>query len=556
MERSNILKLFLLSVSALCITFGTQAEPTVGETIFLGPFAGLGAKVHPANQSPKPVLFYGTDLGYSYVHDNKVHFLFGDSVGAPAALAPIELQSSGWNHDDAFGWVDINEYPDASKFSPDNLPVLRMGQNEGTDEASAIDPGFTSDLLKTPEAGFSNGTREFIIFFSGTNQVCATDNDCANHLQCDTGFGYSGVVPGDRLGISWACRDGQENCNSNTMDVDLEGNRTASGMCYDSTSSVYSSSLAGNISAISWRQRIGIRSLEDPRKYKSIGDWDTTKYYNATVSTVEKFVPEQEPDQQNYTAATLAKDANAAAQQKVLVWGRPGFIGVGKNSRDLGLYFGYADMPVDESSTWTMNFFTGVDSNGIPQFSDNEREAIPVDLDSTQAGNQPQEVHDITGQMSIAWVEQLNKWIMFYGGGISNSAQFGESDCGLLGNFARDECQDVDIGNGAVRMRSADNPWGPWTPPQDVFVGGDYKIPGSGQFGVGGILYHPECKEEGCAPHSDLPVFDRTKEYGYMYAPTIVEPWIVSKDDGVDVIWNVSTWNPYRVVLMRTHIRK
>jgi hypothetical protein len=24
--------------------------------------------------------------------------------------------------------------------------------------------------------------------------------------------------------------------------------------------------------------------------------------------------------------------------------------------------------------------------------------------------------------------------------------------------------------------------------------------------------------------------------------------------DGVDVIWNASTWDPYRVILLRTHI--
>ena len=46
-------------------------------------------------------------------------------------------------------------------------------------------------------------------------------------------------------------------------------------------------------------------------------------------------------------------------------------------------------------------------------------------------------------------------------------------NCGVLELFTRGECKDVVIGYGAIRMRSANDPWGPWTAPLDVLVGGD-----------------------------------------------------------------------------------
>ncbi len=125
----------------------------------------------------------------------------------------------------------------------------------------------------------------------------------------------------------------------------------------------------------------------------------------------------------------------------------------------------------------------------------------------------------------------------------------------MLQLFTGSECKQVVIGNGAVRMRTADDPWGPWSPPQDVIAGGDPDAPGSGQYGPGGMLHHPDCKGETCAPHTDTPFYN-PREYGFFYAANIIEEWIKPTDDGVDVIWNASTWDPYRVDLLRTRIKR
>jgi hypothetical protein len=104
-------------------------------------------------------------------------------------------------------------------------------------------------------------------------------------------------------------------------------------------------------------------------------------------------------------------------------------------------------------------------------------------------------------------------------------------------------------------MRTADHPWGPWSAPQDVIVGGRYEEPGSGEFGPGGALFHPDCEDPTCAPSSAVPVLQDTG-HGWFYGVNIIEPWTRPAGDGVDVIWNASTWDPYRVVLLRTRINR
>jgi hypothetical protein len=67
------------------------------------------------------------------------------------------------------------------------------------------------------------------------------------------------------------------------------------------------------------------------------------------------------------------------------------------------------------------------------------------------------------------------------------------------------------------------------------------------------MLNHRNCNEEGCAPHTQTPFYNEN-EYGFFYSANIIVPWITTDGDSVDVLWNASTWDPYRVVLLRTRI--
>ncbi len=304
--------------------------------------------------------------------------------------------------------------------------------------------------------------------------------------------------------------------------------------------------------AVAVTHRIGLRDTVEPKRYRPLRDWPTNKFANLALRTVQDFDPARGAGraQQDYRAATTA-----GANRRVFVWGRPGFIGVAARGRTHGLYFAYVDMPAGDATPWKLNYYSGMDAKGVAQFSEHERDAVALDLDSAKEGVQPLEVHDVVNQMSIAWVEPLGKWVMFYSGGVTRIPLPPLlPNCGVLELFTGAMCRDVVIGNGAFRMRTADNPWGPWSAPRDIIAGGDPEArPLADQYAPGGMLRHPECTAPTCAPHT--PDTEVTPgDYGFLYSANIIEQWIRPAGKGVDILWNASTWNPYRVILLRTRI--
>lgn len=521
----------------------TEPGPTVRSTEVLGPFTGHGAPLHGDNERPERIAYYGTDLGFSYTHHGQIHFLFGDTW-ATEAYAPIEA-STGGRFDDGFGTIELDDWPDAAIISADDLPRIKLGQAPDGVEMSAINPGQAMDLGKTPMAAFSNGEREFAIFNLTKPQGCHTDDDCRNGLRCDTGLGFLGTRYSEEENLTIACLDGDTYCQADTM-VDEEGaDGAGSGFCADRGSSAWADTPAGRAAAVGIRQRVGVRNTTDPRRYAIVRDWLTNKFLNVTATTVERFVPGAA--ERDYRPAS-----GVGPVQRVFLWGRPGFVGVSATDRSMGLYFAYVDLPGEPDFDWDIHYYTG-SADGIPQFSPNEQDAAALDLDSSTEGLQPTEVHDVVHQMTVEWIPQLHKWLMFYGGGVSTLPSAVLPDCGVLQLFAQSECGQVVVGNGAIRMRAAVNPWGPWSPPRDVIVGGNPDVTGSGQYGPGGMLHHPACRGGSCAPHSNTP-FYHENEYGFFYSANIIVPWITPVGDSVDILWNASTWDPYRVVLLRTRI--
>ncbi|MBI2994488.1 MAG: hypothetical protein HYY48_09995 [Gammaproteobacteria bacterium] len=542
-RNAPLLSLAILILAA-CTTRPT-AGPSPGETIVLGPFTGFDAKLHPDNTKPAPIAYYGTDLGWSYAHGGKIHFIFGDTHGNEKG------EGITTTHDDSFGTIDLADWPDPSQIGPGNVPPIKMGQEPGTTQVTPIDTGRPMEGLKTPVGGFSNGTREFGMFITGKPAACRTDAECPSGFACDPGLGYFGSRPDIERGLTLPCAENWTGCNADTQ-ANADGTPVAgSGLCVDRGSSMFADSEFGRVVTSAMKLLIGIRSQEHPGKYEDIRTWLTNRFINTASRPVADFVPERGAGRANQDYRNLP---GAGGNQRVLLWGRPWFNGVNAKNQTAAMYFAYVDMPAGPGFEWKVRYYTGSAADGRPRFSENELEAVPVDLDSSQPGVQPQEIHDLVQHMSIVWIEQLGKWVMFYGGGISKvpNEGFGLPNCGIAEVFARTECKHVVIGNGALRMRTADDPWGPWSPPQDLMAGGDPdRLPPADQYAPGGVLYHPACAGDGCQARS---VQFPENDYGWFYGANIIEEWIKPAGRGVDVIWNASTWDPYRVILLKTRI--
>ncbi|MBI2994487.1 MAG: DUF4185 domain-containing protein [Gammaproteobacteria bacterium] len=541
--------LYWLAAGAVTACGAACADPLPADTTVLGPFTGHYAPLHPDNLAPFRIHYYGTDLGWSYEHDGKIQFLFGDT-NATEGDERIQASTRGV-FDDAFGTIELAEWPDPAKITPHNIPLIRLGQNPGTTETSAIDPGHAMEGFKTPIGGFGNGSREFGVFYTSKPRACNADADCGGGFACDSGLGFAGEPWDTDRGLTFGCLDGSPGCIADTMKDAAGAPVRDTGFCVDRTSTIWADSEAGRIGAMALKHLVGIRDTSDPRRYTNAREWITNKFANVAVRTVSDFVAPggARGESQDYRPAK-----GSGGRQRVFLWGRPGFIGVAATGRPLGLYFAYADMPSGPEFSWNLTYYAGLDAAGRPRFSRNERDAAAVDLDATREGVQHEEIHDVVDQMSLSWVEPLHKWVMFYGGGMVDLPLPTLPNCGVLEIFTRSDCTRVVLGNGAIRMRSAGQPWGPWTPPDDVLVGGDPdRVPLEYQYAPGGVLHHPACADPACVTHTRSAEVTE-HEYGFLYGANIIEQWTRPAEGGADLIWNVSTWDPYRVVLVRTRI--
>ncbi|MFO1466026.1 MAG: DUF4185 domain-containing protein [Steroidobacteraceae bacterium] len=552
MGGSSTFSRLIITACALGATLAgpSQADVTAGKTVVLGPFVGQNATKDRANLEPLPIEFYGTDLGFSYEHKGRLHFLFGDT-SAHETGEPIE-KSNGGKFDDSFGSIDLARWNSPETFGPGHLPPVLIGQNPGSTETAAIDPGQPLEVFKTPIGGFSNGVNEFGVFFTFKPLGCQADAQCPHHSSCDTGLGDIGKPWTEQAGLTLFCVDGSPGCRNDTLS-DAKGKPVPnSGLCVDRTSSNWQNTARGRIDGVVVQLLIGTRDTTVPKRYHTDHSWYTRKFMNSEWRTVRAF---DEPGSAGAAAPDYRWADHPASRSRVFIWGRPHFVGFNAANRTLSAYFAYVDLPRARGYAWNPRFFAGLDAKGQPRFSSREDEAKPLDLDSTQPGVQAAESTDMVDQVSVAWVPALAKWVMLYGGGVTTlPIEPGLKKCGVLELFIGPECSSVNLGNGAIRMRTADAPWGPWSPSQDVLVAGDPSVPAK-QYGPGGVLYQKDCKDPSCAQPTrqrDL----HPNEYGFLYAPNIIEQWSRATADGADIYWNVSTWDPYRIVLVRTHLKR
>ena len=524
----------------------------VGQTEALAAVSGQYGPVRSTEQ------LYGTDLGWMVRDHDRLWVLFGDSWTNP--LVRTIDPAPNRDADDAIGVVSLLDFPDGASVeqfirehpAPSEAfswqatpPPIQFSVNPSSSVATPmllVRDGSTlsSGGALTPLTGFSNERDDeaaglFGIFFRNSAVQC-TAGGCDDGRTCDHELGLcanGGQAPNDR---SMPCVVGSAAYANCDTCVAVAGQ----GLCVDTGSSVYDASAArGRSGSVAVTHEVG-NLLHDSDHVFATQPWNTHRFFTSTARTVRVFDAES-PQNNDYRVLVAPADERAG----VLLWGRPQLGGLHKRGRGVSVYMAWAPVPhyqEDGHFAWQPRYFAGLDGDGKPRFVEREMDSVPLDLDATVSGEQPEEIIDGCGHMTVAYVPTLQRWMMLYGSSIQEwyaSLVYGE------------EIQFLDRSTlGTIYVRYATHPWGPWTPPEPFAEAGDPNAL-TGFFAPGSFLRSTSCTGAGCVQ----PDVTQPTEHGGLYSPHIIEPWLQPQADGVDVFWHVSNWNPYEVMLLKTPIR-
>ncbi len=251
----------------------------------------------------------------------------------------------------------------------------------------------------------------------------------------------------------------------------------------------------------------------------------------------------------HFTLATFADLPLAYAQQLGLT--EPGVLMAGEGEyRNESIYLAY--MPQSALSLSVTNndatrYFTGLDANGVPQWSATEMDAVPVVYDNPTGLSKTPDPGTV-GDTSLRYFPELGLWLMTWDGGRQPNAESG------------------------IYLSVASAPWGPWSTPQPVYnpcVAHRY-----GE-GYGDFIHYVAGKDDPCKGDVDDkagpagPIIGTTGDpfygtapsdratamtrRGAVYAPYIVPGLTNLNGSELSVDYNMSTWNPYAVVLMESN---
>ena len=523
--------LFSRSASRLSAS-APEATPALSAPELLGTLAGVGSP------SAADVRVFGTDLGLSFEHQGRLYMLFGDTWYEPDTICKQGLPPQDdtvatlpleWN-----GTVPKLEFitrADDVSF-PRNIQVYRDGE--------PLKLGYG----QAPMSGWSDGERSFALFERLEPVHCGDTPESPESLECAS---HKASYCSQRTGL----------CLPNIISFPVPCDLTAptscfpgqtcepTPLCVDPTSSQYSDdSFEAESSSVRQQTEIGLARADSPADYDSVLSWHTNKFSHPTTRTVRKF-----------TAANSGNDYQPG-HDTLFVWGRPGFIA--EQGRQAALYLAAHPLPLPLSPagklTFQPRYFAGIDpTTHEPQWSSEEADARPLALDGS-AGGDSYEEDSFIGPFGVSYLPPpVDRWMMLYGGDLADYLMI--DPIGSRGATAP----------GSIRARFAKHPWGPWSEPIVHLAPGREWQTGA-PYGPGGFLYSPACVDvdgQRCMksdPHRPLdtalegcPI--KFEDPGRMYAPNIIDNYTrPNAAGGLDVIWNVSTWNPYSVLLFKTSV--
>jgi hypothetical protein len=156
-----------------------------------------------------------------------------------------------------------------------------------------------------------------------------------------------------------------------------------------------------------------------------------------------------------------------------------------------------------------VQYFSGIDKKDRPLWSSNELHAVAL-------FKQP-----CVGELSVTYNKFINRWIMLY------------------------NCNSGPRGLNVINMRTAKFPWGPWSKPQVLF---NPKTDGGWCHFI-----HVSWKVQKCDSLQDP---GRKDVWGDVYGPYQYAHYATGGKGSTTIYFNMSTWNPYTVVLMKAKLEE
>jgi hypothetical protein len=165
--------------------------------------------------------------------------------------------------------------------------------------------------------------------------------------------------------------------------------------------------------------------------------------------------------------------------------------------------------------------------NGQPTWAATEAGAVPVVQDNPLNGPAWPNDSPTIGNLSVVYSGDLGLWLMTYDGGRQSNATAG------------------------IYFGFAPQPWGPWSTPQLIF--NDRR---DNALGLGGFIHNANIVPDPPGDGLNGPTIGSTNSpyttFGGSYAPYMIERFTTVTGNILKIYYNVSTWNPYVNVKMRS----
>lgn len=512
-------------------TAAVSRVPQLSAAERVGVLAGPGATVAADLQ------LFGTDLGWTFEHRGALTILFGDTMPTSRFYCdtPQPVQ------DDTLGTLPLQLPSNDAVPAINFVSVPGQPQQLATIQVNVAGAPINMGLGKTPLTGWSDGSAAFAIMGHVEFSTCpAGSTDFCDEragLSCVHDLGLCQPAVGDAV---LGC-DPNNTANSDCI-LGQQCLAPTTGYCVDLTSSQYDGTPSSLPYAIARSAEIAQQRDDDPAVFDSLYTFVSKKFHNPVARTIASF------------GKRSADYDYAPGYGGLLIWGRPAYFAEQGRQGHLYLLRHTLPLPLQAGAlAFTPEFFAGVDADsGEPRWSSEQRDAIAIAMDGKRSGD-PSEPLPVLNQMSINWLgAPIRKWIMLYAGDIS--------DVLLL------DAAGAQATRGPLRVRFADQPWGPFSPAQDYLSPGSPDRAGD-PYGPGGYLYHYGCSDlpgQPCAKSDPVRPVDSMLpgcqspalqlDVGRIYGANIIDAYTRESGTGLDITWNISTWNPYAVLLMRSHV--